>query len=118
MSEQKKHWRQLAGKQHLIGEMLNGKEVTLTIKTAGQEELQSQRGVEKKLVISFEETDQKLVVNTTNAKSISKISGSGFVSDWIGVKVTLYPVRGTFFGQEQEVIRIKTDTSNIKPIQS
>ena len=105
----KQHFRKLLGKEFLTGEELDGKDVTLTIKTATQDDVQGQKGKEKKLVLTFEKTDRKLILNITNAKAISKVAGSGFVEDWIGVPITLMPVKGVFFGEAQEVIRIKQE---------
>jgi len=55
-----------------------------------------------------------LVLNVTNMKSIAKIAGSNYIEDWAGVEITLIPVKGVFFGESQEVVRIKKDVSNIK----
>ena len=104
----KTHFRKLLGKEFLTGEELDGKDVELTIKTASQEEVQGQKGKENKLVLSFEKTDRKLILNITNAKAIAKIAGSGFVEDWPGKPITLTPIKGVFFGEAQEVIRIKS----------
>lgn len=113
-TEHKTHWRKIAGKEFLIGEMLDGKEVTLTIDHATQEEVQSQKGKEKKAVIYFKGTTQKMVANVTNMKAIAKELGSPYVEDWAGKQITLIPVSGRFFGEEQEVIRIKQNFKSIK----
>ena len=111
----KTHWRILAGKEYLVGEMLNGKELTLTIKKVEVEELQSERGKEEKPVISFDGTSQKLVVNNTNLKAIADTLQTPYVNEWIGKEITLIPVKGRFFGKEQEAIRVKKDLTKIKP---
>ena len=49
----KTHWRKIAGKDFLVGEMLDGKEVTLTIKSVAVEQLQNQKGKEEKPPSSF-----------------------------------------------------------------
>ena len=112
----KTHWRAIAGKEYLIGEELDGKEVTLTIKEVVQEELQNQKGKEIKPVASFVGTDRKLVLNVTNMKAIAKVLGTPYIDDWAGKQITLKPVKGRFFGEDQTVVRIKQDYSNIKPI--
>jgi len=110
----KTHWRKVAGKEYLVGEQLDGKDVTLTIKSVVKETLQNAKGKEVKPVITFEKTDLKLVVNVTNMKAIAKVLGTPFIEEWAGQQITLTPVKGTFFGEEQEVVRIKQNYSNIK----
>ena len=114
METKKTHWRKLTNKEFIVGEMLDGKEVTLVIKSVAVEELQNKQGKENKPVIRFNGTDQKLVLNVTNLKTISKVLKTPFIEEWTGQKITLIPIKGTFFGEEQEVIRIKKDYSNIK----
>lgn len=110
----KTHWRKIAGKDFLVGEMLDGKEVTLTIKSVAVEQLQNQKGKEEKPVIRFNGTDQKLVVNVTNLKTITKVLKTPFIEEWAGKQITLIPVKGRFFGEDQEVVRVKQDFSNVK----
>jgi tRNA splicing ligase len=111
----KTHWRTIAGKEYLVGEELLGKEVPLTIKEVKIEELQNQKGKENKPVASFEGTERKLVLNITNMKTIAKVLGTPFTEEWAGKQITLIPVSGRFFGEDQIVVRIKQDYSSIKP---
>jgi hypothetical protein len=112
------HWRSLVGKEYLVGEELAGKDVTLTIKSVTIEELQNAKGKETKPVAAFEGTDRKLVLNVTNLKSIAKALKTPYTEEWIGKQVTLTPVKGRFFGEDQIVVRIKQDYSSIKPVRS
>jgi len=114
MSQKKEHWRSLMGKEFLIGEELNGQDVTLTIKNVLIEELQNAKGKEKKPVMTFDGTDKKVVMNVTNMKSVAKALKSPYPEDWVGQRITLTPVSGYFFGEQQTVIRIKQDFSKVK----
>lgn len=116
MTQKKQHWRAIAGKEFLIGEEFAGKDVTLTIKSVQREQVQNQQGKENKIVARFEESDRAIILNVTNCKAITKVLGSGYIQDWVGHKITFTSVKGTFFGEEQEVIRVKQDYSSIKPI--
>lgn len=116
MTNKKTHWRQVAGKEYLVGEQLNGKETTLTIKNVVKEDVlnlqetiknKGEKVYDKKAVMYFEKTDLKLVMNVTNLKTTSKVLGSKFVQDWIGKQITLIPVTAKFYGEVSEVIRIK-----------
>ena len=113
--DKKTHWRTIAGKEYLVGEELNNKEVTLTIKKVTIEELQNQKGKETKPVLSFVGTERKLVLNVTNMKAIAKELKTSFVEEWEGKKITLIPEHGKFFGVEQDVIRIKKNINSYIP---
>ena len=114
MTTKKEHWRNLMGKEFLVGEELDGKDVTLTIKSVSIEELQNAKGKDKKPVMSFEGTDRKVVMNITNMKAVAKTLKTPYYQEWIGKQNTLTPVEGFFFGEQQTVIRIKQDFSNVK----
>ena len=123
METKKTHWRKLAGKHNLVGEMLNNKDVTLTILKAVNENViniqktkknDGEPVYDKKAVLYFVGTDQKLILNTTNMKSISKVLGTPFIEDWENRQITLTPLHGKFFGEMQDVIRIKQDYSQVK----
>ena len=105
--EKKAHWRKLMGKEFLVGEELGGKPVTLTVKEVKQQELTSARGAETKITCSFMETDRKIVLNTTNCKKLTELSGSGFIQDWVGLKVVWHTERITAFGNTTDALRIK-----------
>jgi len=109
----KTHWRTVAGKEYLVGEELNGKEVTLTIEKVELTEIRNQKGVETKPVAFFVGTTKRLVLNVTNMKAIARALGSGYIEDWQNKKITLIPQSGRFFGVNQEVIRVKTDIKDL-----
>ncbi len=113
MSDKKTHWRTIAGKEYLVGEELNGKEVTLTIEKVELTEIRNQKGVETKPVAFFVGTEKKLVLNVTNMKAITRALKTGYIEDWAGKQITLIPQSGRFFGVQQEVIRIKTDINSL-----
>jgi hypothetical protein len=110
----KEHWRILAGKEYLIGEMLDKKEVTLTIERVERTEIQNQKGKETKPVAFFKGTNQRLVLNVTNMAAIADCLKTPYPEEWVGKQITLIAVQGTFFGKNQEVIRIKKDFSKVK----
>ena len=114
MTTQKTHWRKLAGKEYLVGEMLDGKPVTLTIKEVKHEQVTNQQGTETKPVCYFQGTTQKLVLNVTNMKTIAKELGTPYIEEWAGKQITLIPLHGKFFGEEQDVVRIKRNFKNVK----
>jgi hypothetical protein len=53
---------------------------------------------EMKWVMSFDETDKPLVLNSTNGQIIAQITGSPESDNWTGVKVVLYHDPNVSFG--------------------
>jgi hypothetical protein len=78
-----------AGRFLKAGELL-GKKVTLTISDVDLEELQDDTGAKKaKAIISFRETEKKLVSCKTNGLSVREMFGKE-LSAWVGKKITLF----------------------------
>lgn len=72
------------------GELL-GKKVTLTILDVDLEELQGDDGAKKaKAIISFKETEKKVVACKTNGICIKMMFGPK-LADWVGKRVTIFP---------------------------
>lgn len=104
------HWKKLVNPDYLGAYALEpGKDLTLTIKSAGMEEITGKDGKkEMKTVVRFQETGVKpLILNRTNAKMITKLHKTPFIEQWAGKRITLYAQAGTWFGEEQEALRIR-----------
>lgn len=41
-----------------------------------------------------------MILNATNSKTMAKLTGSPFIEDWAGARVTVYVERGIKFGRE------------------
>lgn len=78
-----------AGRFLKAGELL-GKKVTLTISDVDLEELQGDDGAKKaKAIISFKESEKKLVSCKTNGLCIKEMFGKE-LSAWLGKRITLF----------------------------
>lgn len=83
-------------------------DLVLTIDYAARDDVQNEKGREKKLTLHFKESDYKpMICNTTNAKAITKAHGSPRVEDWEGKKIALYKATISAFGQTQECLRVR-----------
>jgi hypothetical protein len=72
------------------GELL-GKKVTLTITAVDLEDLEGGDGTKKaKAIISFDETEKKMVACKTNGICIREMFGK-VLAAWIGKRVTIFP---------------------------
>ena len=126
METSKTHWRTIAGKKNIVGELLQDKDVTMTIREAKKEDVINVRKTmeaakhkkppvyESKGVLYFEKTDMKLILNPTNYLAITDVLGSPYIEDWKGKQITLTPLKGRWFGEDQTAVRIKKDYSNVK----
>jgi hypothetical protein len=85
---------------------LGNKELTLTIIDVTIEDLGTNDRKETKLVVHFKETDKLLVLNKTNATTISNLYGDQ-TSGWIGKRITLYVIEVSFQGTQMNGIRVR-----------
>ena len=83
-------------------------DLILTIDHVERNDVQNEKGKEKKLTIHFKEKDYKpMIVNTTNAQAISKAYGSTKVEAWEGKKISIYKAQISAFGAVQECLRVR-----------
>ena len=88
---------------------LNGKPVTLTIRTVTLEEMVTHNEERvKKPVAWFEKATKGFVMNVTNARIIADLYGDETES-WAGKRISIYPTRVQAFGKMQDCIRVKPE---------
>jgi len=106
---QKTHWKQLVNTDYIGAYALGGEDLTLTIRETRRELVIGANGKKEDcMVIHWMERDYKpLILNRTNAKSITKLLGSAYVEDWSGKRITLYPTTTKFGGEVVECLRIR-----------
>ena len=104
------HWKQLQNNDWIGAYALqDGQDLTLTIDKAMQEQVTGNNGKrEMCLTVHWLERDYKpMIVNRTNAKTITKVTGSPYIEDWHGKQITLY-VDTTRLGSDiVECLRIR-----------
>lgn len=100
-------YRQFMDKNYFGSWDINGDELTVEIDHAEVNDVQNERGTEKKLTVHL--VDYKpLIVNSTNGQAISNALGTSRVEEWAGRRIILYKERGRFFGKECEAVRVRT----------
>jgi hypothetical protein len=83
-------------------------DLILTIDHVARDEVQNEKGREKKMTLHFKERDYKpMVCNTTNAKAISKAYHSTKVEDWENKRISIYKATISAFGQTTECLRVR-----------
>lgn len=84
---------------------LGGKSVTVVIQKVEMEEIGQGRDKETKPVLYFRGKEKGVVLNKTNANTITKLYG-GETDDWIGKAITLVPREVEFQGEMVLSIRV------------
>lgn len=106
----KTHWKQLQNNDWIGAYALSdGQDLTLTIDKAQQEQVTGNNGKrEMCLTVHWMERDYKpMIVNRTNAKTITKVTGSPYIEDWHGRKITLYVDTTRLGGDIVECLRVR-----------
>lgn len=86
----------------------DGGDLILTVDYVTRDDVQNEKGRERKMTLHFKERDYKpMICNTTNAKAISKAYGSTKVEDWENKKISIYKATISAFGQTQECLRVR-----------
>ena len=84
-------------------------EIKLTIKAVGIDEAFNGKSKDKVLVLSFNETEKMMVLNKTNAKTITRLVGTPLVEKWKGLQIKLHPETVSAFGAQVKAIRVSVD---------
>lgn len=85
-------WDELYPGRFIKAVDLKGKPVTLKITAIDMEELEGNKGIQRKGTVSFAGTEKKLALNKTNGICLKAMFGKK-VQEWVGHRVTLFPTR-------------------------
>lgn len=104
------HWKKLKHPDFIGAYALEpGQDLTLTIASVTNETFKGQDGkTEEGIIIRWAEKDYKpMICNSTNAKAITKVTGSAYIEQWVGKQITLYAARIKAFGDDIEALRVR-----------
>jgi len=118
MEQQLTHWKKYKNPDYLGVYSFNDpkQELILSIREARTESVASADGSGKKsecLVIHWNEREKPMIVNSTNAKAISKVAGSPYVEKWKGVYIQIYIAKIRAVGEYVEALRIRQTKPNV-----
>ena len=108
----KTHWKS-GEKSPYLGawDLPDYKDRNYTIAEARREETKGLKSNTTKVVAYFKEPIKPMLINSTNAKRISRICQSSFIEDWVDLEVTLYVEKGIeAFGEITDALRIRSET--------
>ncbi len=88
-NEKLTHWKQLKNPDYIGAYALQpGEEMILTIKSSGVEQVANTDGKKQDcLVIHFMEAVKPMILNSTNAKVISKVHQTPYMEQWVGKQI-------------------------------
>ena len=112
----KTHWKQYINLDYIGAYALDGKDLTVKIISVAQEQVTGPNGKQEMCMVAKLEGQKSLILNRTNAKTITKLYNSPFVEDWSGKYITLYPTTTRFGGETVECLRIRTVVPQVKRI--
>lgn len=118
MNEKLTHWKKTKNPNYLGSWVLQpNEELILTIKSGGMEEITNADGKkETELVIHFTEDYKPMIVNSTNAKTISKVLKTPYVEQWIGNKIQIYARRIRAFGEDVDALRVRDFAPKVEQV--
>lgn len=112
--ENKTHYKKLRNPNYIGAyELMVGNtsvELNVTIERAIKELVQNGDKKEEAMVI-YLKGHKPMIVNSTNAKNISKALNSPFIEDWVGKEITLYVAKIKAFGEHVDALRVRQNTS-------
>lgn len=106
-------WQKYIDHRFLAGEDFENKVVKLTVKSVTQTEAFDPNSKKNKVVtvVYFEETDKGIILNLTNSRAISSLTGTNVLKEWVGKVIPFY---GKPDKRYNRVVRVKLPTPNVK----
>lgn len=103
------HWKKTKNPDYLGSWALQpNEELVVTIKSGGMETITNADGKkEDELVIHFVENHKPMIVNSTNAKTITKLLKTPYIEQWVGNKIQIYARRIRAFGEDVDALRVR-----------
>lgn len=103
------HWKKLHNPDYLGAYSLEpGKDKILTIKIIKTETVTGpDNRKEECMIATFVEPEKPMIINSTNAKTITKTYGTPYIEEWAGKKIQVYSKTIKAFGDTIEALRIR-----------
>lgn len=113
---EKTHFKKLRNPNYIGSyELMTGDkpiELVVAIEKAVKEMVQNGDKKEEAMVV-YLKGQKPMIVNSTNAKAISSATGSPYIEDWVGKKITLYVAQIKAFGEKVDALRVKKEAPSL-----
>ena len=101
------HWRKYFDSEFVGSwDLPPGRDVVLEIASVQADKVKGVRGEQKKPSVTFTKGTKKLLLNSTNARTIAAMYGV-YTEKWIGKSIALYATSTEAFGETVECIRVR-----------
>lgn len=113
------HWKKLTNPLYLGSYSIeDGKDLILTISDVREEQVVGADGKKEDCTVCyFSDADKPMILNSTNAKMISKVLGTPYIEEWRGHKIQIGIERVKAFGDVVDALRVrKTAPKELAPI--
>ena len=114
--ENKTHYKRLRNPSYIGSyELMTGHEpieLVVTIEKSVKEMVQNGDKKEEAMVI-YLKGQKPMIVNSTNAKSITAALESPFIEDWAGRQITLHVVKIKAFGETVDALRVRKEAPKV-----
>jgi len=112
MTDQKTHWKKTMNPNYLGAYALEpGKDLIVTIENVKKEMVKDANGTDAECLVIHLKGNKPFICNKTNAKAISKATGSNFIEDWTGKSIALYIANVRAFGENVEAVRVRSQAA-------
>jgi hypothetical protein len=110
MEKQLTHWKKLQNPLYLGSyDFQPVEERIVTVKDVKREMVKGQEGTEEHTIVHFTEGYKPMIMNATNSKMLTNLSGSPYVEKWIGTSFKLVVIKIKAFGEFIDALRIKSE---------
>jgi hypothetical protein len=102
------HWKSLTNTLYIGAYSLQpGEERVVQIVSVSRQPVKGTDGKETDCIVANLKNEKPFILNKTNCKTLTKVSGSGFIEDWAGLKITVYADKVKAFGDVVDALRIR-----------
>lgn len=107
METLKTHWKVLINPLYL-GAYCVPKDLTVKITSVVREIVKGEGGKSEECTILHLEGTKPMILNRTNAKTITKLYGTPYIEEWVGRLITIFPTTTKVAGETVECLRIRS----------
>ena len=106
------NWRTAKPSPHLAAADLDGKDMDVVVTSVVQGEVEGENGRKENcniatISVAGKQCRKTLVLNTTNCKTLAKLSNSNQIESWVNIPITLYPTTTKLKRDIVDCIRIR-----------
>lgn len=102
------HWKKLTNPNYIGAYSLDeGSELIVKIVKVQREQVLGMDGKKEECTVAHLVGQKPFIINSTNAKAITKAHGTPYIENWAGKLITLYVAKVKAFGDTVEALRVK-----------